>query len=433
MLISPSPRLVAEPRRFFHGTTRDMHDGVVAEEAAWPKTHVLVVLLQVEDFQWYVWITLVPHLLLCLLWMQYVHLYYADISNSVYRFGPAELTIVDNTTSLRMYHDQHVQQSICPSCLAKYHDVASLKRNRMPKSEKTKHRTRGRSGGTLNSHSTGPGFDPCFDNPDFGFQCSSEITLGDRWLLNEGSYCVRPTSRDGVVVRLLASHLDETCSISGRVDLGFSLVGIVPDDAAGRRVFSGISRFPRPFVPALLHTHSLHLNLFTHYTTVSIHGHLAAGCGLVDPNYHITGLLAVDPRSENFPFFPSKTVDFAYKNKLPLSALCPPHHQPHNLLDSATSKIRYSDVIHTKKDSRRRCTACRHAPPPPAALHLRKWTPSAHLSPAAIFLERVSSKMADQIGRAGSSGRSNHLVVKFIAQHHIGKETIRPPAQKIAL
>ncbi|KAJ8891945.1 hypothetical protein PR048_004505 [Dryococelus australis] len=32
-------------------------------------------------------------------------------------------------------------------------------------------------------------------------------------------------------------------------------VAIVPDDAAGRRVFSGISRFPRPCIPTLLHTH----------------------------------------------------------------------------------------------------------------------------------------------------------------------------------
>ncbi|KAJ8896827.1 hypothetical protein PR048_002173 [Dryococelus australis] len=31
--------------------------------------------------------------------------------------------------------------------------------------------------------------------------------------------------------------------------------GIVPDDAAGRRVFSGISRFPRTFIPVLLHVH----------------------------------------------------------------------------------------------------------------------------------------------------------------------------------
>ncbi|KAJ8897860.1 hypothetical protein PR048_003213 [Dryococelus australis] len=36
---------------------------------------------------------------------------------------------------------------------------------------------------------------------------------------------------------------------------GFSDVGIVTDDAAGRRVFSGISRFPRPCIPALFHTH----------------------------------------------------------------------------------------------------------------------------------------------------------------------------------
>ncbi|KAJ8895579.1 hypothetical protein PR048_000915 [Dryococelus australis] len=35
----------------------------------------------------------------------------------------------------------------------------------------------------------------------------------------------------------------------------FSKLGIVPDDAAGRRVFLGISRFPHPFTPALLHTH----------------------------------------------------------------------------------------------------------------------------------------------------------------------------------
>ncbi|KAJ8881297.1 hypothetical protein PR048_017778 [Dryococelus australis] len=32
-------------------------------------------------------------------------------------------------------------------------------------------------------------------------------------------------------------------------------VGIVPDDAAGRLFFSGISRFPRPYIPALLHPH----------------------------------------------------------------------------------------------------------------------------------------------------------------------------------
>ncbi|KAJ8869375.1 hypothetical protein PR048_030951 [Dryococelus australis] len=40
-----------------------------------------------------------------------------------------------------------------------------------------------------------------------------------------------------------------------RLSRRFLHVGIVPDDASGRRVFSGISRFPCPFIPALLHTH----------------------------------------------------------------------------------------------------------------------------------------------------------------------------------
>ncbi|KAJ8871675.1 hypothetical protein PR048_028002 [Dryococelus australis] len=43
----------------------------------------------------------------------------------------------------------------------------------------------------------------------------------------------------------------------GMVAPGFSLVGIVPDDASCRRVSSGISRFPRPCIPALLHFHNL--------------------------------------------------------------------------------------------------------------------------------------------------------------------------------
>ncbi|KAJ8869377.1 hypothetical protein PR048_030953 [Dryococelus australis] len=43
-------------------------------------------------------------------------------------------------------------------------------------------------------------------------------------------------------------------SITGEVIPGFLHVGIVPDDATGRRVFSGISRFPCPCIPAPLHT-----------------------------------------------------------------------------------------------------------------------------------------------------------------------------------
>ncbi|KAJ8893630.1 hypothetical protein PR048_006230 [Dryococelus australis] len=49
-----------------------------------------------------------------------------------------------------------------------------------------------------------------------------------------------PPGGHGVAVgRLIASHLGEPGSH----------VGIIPDDAAGRRVFSGISHFPRPCIP----------------------------------------------------------------------------------------------------------------------------------------------------------------------------------------
>ncbi|KAJ8897649.1 hypothetical protein PR048_002998, partial [Dryococelus australis] len=47
-----------------------------------------------------------------------------------------------------------------------------------------------------------------------------------------------------LAVNLLASHQREPRSIPGRVTPGFSHVVIVPDDAFGRRVFSGISRSP---------------------------------------------------------------------------------------------------------------------------------------------------------------------------------------------
>ncbi|KAJ8887787.1 hypothetical protein PR048_014005 [Dryococelus australis] len=48
-----------------------------------------------------------------------------------------------------------------------------------------------------------------------------------------------------------------------RATPGFSQAGIASHDAAGRRVFSEIYHFPRPFIPALLHTigYSRHSNL----------------------------------------------------------------------------------------------------------------------------------------------------------------------------
>ncbi|KAJ8875171.1 hypothetical protein PR048_023066 [Dryococelus australis] len=61
--------------------------------------------------------------------------------------------------------------------------------------------------------------------------------------------------RGGVVVGLLASHQGEPGSTAGGVAPAFShVMGIVPDDAASRQVFSGISRFSCPCIPVLLHT-----------------------------------------------------------------------------------------------------------------------------------------------------------------------------------
>ncbi|KAJ8874098.1 hypothetical protein PR048_024939 [Dryococelus australis] len=58
---------------------------------------------------------------------------------------------------------------------------------------------------------------------------------------------------------LLATHQAEPGSIPGWVTPGYSHVGIVPDDAAGGRVFTEFSRLPHTFIPAQLHTHLNHL------------------------------------------------------------------------------------------------------------------------------------------------------------------------------
>ncbi|KAJ8892204.1 hypothetical protein PR048_004784 [Dryococelus australis] len=57
-------------------------------------------------------------------------------------------------------------------------------------------------------------------------------------------------------VSLPTSNQGDPVSIPGHS--GFSHVGIAPEDAVGRRVFSGISHFPRPLISALLHTHLNH-------------------------------------------------------------------------------------------------------------------------------------------------------------------------------
>ncbi|KAJ8894658.1 hypothetical protein PR048_007322 [Dryococelus australis] len=67
--------------------------------------------------------------------------------------------------------------------------------------------------------------------------------------------CTLIRGRGGAVVRTLASHVDEPCSITGEVSTVFLHVTIMSGDAADQRVFSRISRFPRLCIPAQLHTH----------------------------------------------------------------------------------------------------------------------------------------------------------------------------------
>ncbi|KAJ8868930.1 hypothetical protein PR048_030471 [Dryococelus australis] len=61
--------------------------------------------------------------------------------------------------------------------------------------------------------------------------------------------------RHVVLVRPLASHQGEPGSFPGGVAPGFSHVGIMPDAAPDRWVFLGISRFPLPYIPTMLHAH----------------------------------------------------------------------------------------------------------------------------------------------------------------------------------
>ncbi|KAJ8881570.1 hypothetical protein PR048_018054 [Dryococelus australis] len=63
------------------------------------------------------------------------------------------------------------------------------------------------------------------------------------------------TCQGGTAVRESVCHQGDQGSIPGGVTPGYSRVGIVLSDDAGRRVFSRISRFPRPCIPALLHAY----------------------------------------------------------------------------------------------------------------------------------------------------------------------------------
>ncbi|KAJ8869824.1 hypothetical protein PR048_028833 [Dryococelus australis] len=90
----------------------------------------------------------------------------------------------------------------------------------------------------------------------------SPVSVTCHWVLRSDARRVLAAcctlKRQSAVVywfRTLASRQGETGLIPGAVASGFSLVGIVLDDAADRRVFLKISRFRHSYIPALLHTH----------------------------------------------------------------------------------------------------------------------------------------------------------------------------------
>ncbi|KAJ8890905.1 hypothetical protein PR048_010414 [Dryococelus australis] len=87
--------------------------------------------------------------------------------------------------------------------------------------------------------------------------CLHHFVLRDFSMLDAFSRNMSTTQggRSVVEVRLIASHLGEPGSNYDGVVSGFSHMIIVPNDAAGRRVFYGISCFSRPCITALLHHH----------------------------------------------------------------------------------------------------------------------------------------------------------------------------------
>ncbi|KAJ8865791.1 hypothetical protein PR048_033313 [Dryococelus australis] len=90
------------------------------------------------------------------------------------------------------------------------------------------------------------------------------------WICLPGSRGRAMPTMAGGRVRMLSKEskkwfsTNDLGSIPGRVTPGFSHAGIGPDDATGRRVFSGISRFPRPLIGSQELPVTSCPNLFTH-------------------------------------------------------------------------------------------------------------------------------------------------------------------------
>ncbi|KAJ8893769.1 hypothetical protein PR048_006369 [Dryococelus australis] len=107
-----------------------------------------------------------------------------------------------------------------------------------------------------------PGSIPAFTWRDFGKPWKTEIMMTGLGI-KPGSSRLRgqwfTTSRARSVL-LFTSHQGGLDSIPGGVAPGFSHLGIVADDVAGGRFFSGFSRYPRPCIPVLLRAHLVSLS-----------------------------------------------------------------------------------------------------------------------------------------------------------------------------
>ncbi|KAJ8866425.1 hypothetical protein PR048_032268 [Dryococelus australis] len=121
------------------------------------------------------------------------------------------------------------------------------------------------------------------------------------------------TFRAAIQVSLRAAVAEQsTCSPPNKVNRArspavslpaFSQVGIVADDDASRRVFSGISRLPRPFIPAPLHTGP---NLFTHLS-MSAGMRKAEETGDPRENLPNSGIIRHDSHMRKFERDPART------------------------------------------------------------------------------------------------------------------------------
>ncbi|KAJ8866511.1 hypothetical protein PR048_032354 [Dryococelus australis] len=131
---------------------------------------------------------------------------------------------------------------------------------------------------------------------------------------------------------------------------GFSRVGISPGDGAGRRVFSGMPRFPQSYIPALLHTPLASSSSppkplrFTHFSTLrrlDVHNPKTTSCdaiifghtpGVLWPIEGLAGSRTLDTLAA--PPMPGPLVALLAaipSTASPLDLMVCPHFSPHHV------------------------------------------------------------------------------------------------------